>query len=178
MTDRCSDYNNISWSNDHVKAYLLMPKAQLTVYKCLWFTLSIGIANKLIVTTPSKPKSKGLPLGPIVGGTFAGFVALVVMIGAGIWYLRRRRNNDRKTQNVASAQMEEDQDEEPSFNMQAQQPYYGELDGRPGLFQLPIEGREKPAELSVYAQDSYTPTEHMHSSGASELAGSSPIAHK
>lgn len=133
------------------KHYLLMPKAQLTVYKCPWSTSSIDTANKLIVATPSKPESKGLPLEPIVGGTVAGFVALVVMIGAGIWYLRRRRNKDRKPQKVASAQMEVDQDEEPSFNMQAQQPYYGELDGRPGLFQLPTEGREKPAELSVYA---------------------------
>jgi hypothetical protein len=117
------------------------------------------------------------PIGSIVGGIVGGVVTLVAILGFGFWYLRQQRSKNSKTATASEAPKEETKENSLPHTAEThtQQWYYAELNGRPGLFQLPIEGSERPAELGPHA-DGHIPIESRR--GISELAGSSPAKEK
>jgi hypothetical protein len=104
-------------------------------------------------------------------------VALVAILGFTFWYLRRRKSKNSKAV-LASGTPEVEQKDGPlpyTLELYTQQWYYAELNGRPGLFQLPTEGSERPAELGPHA-DGHVPMERRR--GLSELADNSTATMK
>lgn len=98
---------------------------------------------------------------------------MMAILGVGFWYWRRQRSKKSKAVLVSGTPEEEQKDGPLPYTLElyTQQWYYAELNGRPGLFQLPTGGSERPAELSPHA-DGHIPIERRR--GLSELAGSSP----
>ncbi|KAF7541257.1 hypothetical protein G7054_g745 [Neopestalotiopsis clavispora] len=161
---RDNDFQNNNWTSNDVKA--LFTNSTVTTIS----TNGSGAAT-------SNTKNQEIPIGSIVGGTVGGIVAVVAILAFGFWYWRWQRSKNVKAV-LASGPPEEEMKDGPlpyTLELYTQQWYYAELNGRPGLFQLPTEGSERPAELGPHA-DGHVPMERRR--GLSELAGNSPVTTK
>ncbi|ETS81449.1 hypothetical protein PFICI_06451 [Pestalotiopsis fici W106-1] len=162
---RDNDFRNNNWTSDDVK--------QL-------FTNSAKSTNSTNTTDPidagtvaSEADGQKISIGSIVGGVIGGVVALVAILGTGFWYMRRRKSKNSKASTAIDTPNEGKKEDPLRYwaETHTQQWYYAELNGRPGLFQLPSEGSERPAELGPHAEG-HIPIERRR--GISELSGSSP----